>query len=107
MEKIGNKESCILTSMIKNNLDLVNRHITVLKTLQKKQPMGISELSENTGYPQHNIRYSLQILEQEGLIKPSIQGAVTTENIDDIIIRLKNSIHEVSTAYSNLLKKLD
>ena len=107
MKKTINKKSCVLTAMVKNNLDLLNRHITVLKALQKKQPLGISELSGITGYPQHNIRYSLQILEQEGLIEPSIQGAVTTENIDDIIIRLKNSIRDVSTGYTNLLKKLE
>ena len=68
--------------------------------------MGITELSEITKYPQHKIRYSLQVLEQEGLIVLSIKGAVTTENVDNIIKRLKNSIHEVSTAYSELLKKL-
>ena len=107
MKKSKNKERCVLTAMVKNNIDLVNRHITVLKTLQRKQPMGITELSEITRYPKHKIQYSLQILEQEGLIEPSIQGAVTTENIDDIIKRLKNSIHEVSTAYSELLKKLE
>jgi len=107
MKKTMNKKSCVLTVMVKNNLDLLNRHITVLKALQKKQPLGISELSEIAGYPQHNIRYSLLILEQEGLIEPSIQGAVTTENIDGIIIRLKNSIRELSTGYSNLLKKLE
>jgi len=107
MKKTMNKKSCVLTVMVKNNLDLLNRHITVLKALQKEQPLGISDLSEITGYPQHNIRYSLLILEQEGLIEPSIQGAVTTENIDGIIIRLKNSIRELSTGYSNLLKKLE
>ena len=108
MKKSKNKqEKCVLTSMVKNNIDLVNRHITVLKTLQRKQPMGITELSEIAGYPKHKIRYSLQVLEQEGLIEPSIQGAVTTENVDDIIKRLKNSIHDVSTAYSELLKKLE
>jgi predicted transcriptional regulator len=107
MKKTMNKKSCVLTVMVKTNLDLLNRHITVLKALQKKQPMGISELSETTGYTQHNIRYSLQILEQEGLIEPSIKGAITTENIEGIIIRLKKSIREVSTGYINLLEKLD
>jgi len=51
--------------------------------------MGIAEFSEIAGYPKHKIRYSLQVLEQEGLIEPSTQGAVTTENVDDIIKRLK------------------
>jgi predicted transcriptional regulator len=107
MKKSRTKEKCVLTVMIKNNLDLINRHVTVLKTLQEKQPMGIIELSDITGYPQHNIQYSLKILEEEGLIEPSIQGAVTTENIADIINRLKNSLHEVSSAYKDLLKKLN
>lgn len=107
MKKSKNKERCVLTAMVKNNLDLVNRHITVLRTLQGKQPMGITELSQITGYSQHKVRYSLQVLEQEGLIEPSIQGAVTTENVDDIIKRIKNSIHDVSKAYNKLLKKLE
>ena len=107
MKKSKNIERCVLIAMIKNNIDLVNRHITVLKTLQSKQPMGITELSEIAGYPKHKIRYSLQVLEQEGLIEPTIKGAVTTENVDDILQRLKNSIHEVSVAYSELLKKLE
>ena len=106
MTKSKNKERCVLTTMVKNNLDLVKRNITVLKTLQKKQPMGITELSEIAGYPQHKIRYSLQVLEQEGLIEPSIQGAVTTENVDEIIKRLKNNIRDVSMSYNELLKKL-
>ena len=88
MKKSKNKERCVLTAMVKNNINLVNRHITVLKSLQRKQPMGINELSEIAGYPKHKIRYSLQVLEQEGLIEPSVQGAVTT-------------------AYSELLKKLE
>jgi predicted transcriptional regulator len=107
MKKSENKERCVLTTMVKSNLDLVNRHITVLKALQRKQPMGITELSEIAGYPQHKIRYSLQVLEQEGLVEPSIQGAVTTENADDIIKRLRNSIRDISMAYNELLKKLE
>ena len=108
MKKNKNKqEKCVLTIMVKNNLDLVNRHITVLKALQRKQPMGITELSEIAGYPKYKIRYSLQVLEQEGLIEPSIQGAVTTENVDEIIKRLKNNIRDVSISYNELLKKLE
>jgi len=107
MGKSKNKERCFLTAMVKNNLDLVNRPITMLKILQRKQPIGITELSEIAGYPKHKIRYSLQVLEQEGLIEPSIQGAVTTENVDNIIKRLKNTIHNVSMSNNKLLKKLE
>jgi len=97
VKKKEKKESCAITSMIKNNLDLVNRHITVLRTLQKKQPIGISELSDIAGYPRHNIVYSLRILEKEGLVEPSAS----------IIKRLKDNIIDVNIAYNELLKKLE
>lgn len=93
--------------MVESNIDILNRHVAVLKTLQGKQPMGVTELSEITGYPEHKVRYSLQILEQEGLIEPSTQGAVTTENVDEILKRIKNTIRDVSTAYNKVLKKLE
>ncbi len=101
------EKNCVLTKMVKANIDVVNRHIDVLKTLQKKQPIGIKELSEVTGYPRHNVIYSLRILEKEGLVEPSVKGAVTTENVDEIITRIKNTILDVSTSYNQLLKKLE
>lgn len=107
MKKKLNREPCVLTKIANNNLELLNKHITVLKTLKNLQPMDISKISEITGYPQQNIWYTLQILEQEGLIEPSVRGTITTENINNIIVRLKDSIQEVSTAYSNLLKDLE
>ena len=71
------KERCVLTSVIETELDILKRHIDVLKTLKENQPMGIIKLSELTKYPQHMVRYSLRILEQDGLIEPSPQGAIT------------------------------
>ena len=55
------KERCVLTSVIETELDILKRHIHVLKTLKEKQPMGIIKLSELTKYPQHMVRYSLRI----------------------------------------------
>jgi predicted transcriptional regulator len=106
MKKNENKKKCVLTFMVESNIKILNRHVAVLKTLQIKQPMGITELSDITGYPEHKVRYSLQILEQEGLIEPSIKGVVTAENVDEILKRIKNTIRNVRTAYNELLKKL-
>ena len=93
--------------MLKTNLDIVNRHIDVLKILQMKQPIGVTKLAEKTKYPRHKVAYSLTALEEEGLIEPSIGGAITTENIDDGIKRLKDNITDVNIAYNELLKKLE
>ncbi len=97
---------CALTSVIENELDILKRHMHVLETLQEHQPMGIIKLSELTGYPQHMVRYSLHILEQEGLIEPSSRGAVTTAKKDVIIKDLGVALQDIAQTSANLLQKV-
>ena len=101
------KERCVLTSVIETELDILKRHIHVLKTLQEKQPMGIIKLSEVTHYPQHMVRYSLRILEQDGLIEPSSKGAVTTDEVKKTMDLLKKTLNKISTTAEELKKTLE
>jgi len=101
------KERCVLTSVIETELDILKRHIHVLKTLQESQPMGIIKLSELTGYPQHMVRYSLRILEQDGLIEPSPQGAITTEVVLKTMVSLKKTLNNISETAEDLIKTLE
>ena len=100
------KERCVLTSVIETELDILKRHVNVLKTLEKNQPMGIIKLSELTGYPQHMVRYSLRILEQDGLIEPSPQGAVTTGEVSKTMNLLKSTLEKFSKTAQDLIKEL-
>jgi predicted transcriptional regulator len=100
------KDRCVLTSVIETELDILKRHVHVLKTLEKNQPMGIIKLSELTGYPQHMVRYSLRILEQDGLIEPSPQGAVTTEEVNKTMALLKKTLENISKTSEELIKDL-
>jgi len=93
---------CVLTSVIENELDILKRHIDILKILQGQQPIGIIKLSELTGYPQHMVRYSLRILEQEGLIEPSSRGAMLTENVNKIIVDLQDSLNHIALIAKDL-----
>lgn len=97
---------CALTSVIENELDILKRHIHVLNVLQEHQPMGIIKISEYTGYPQHMVRYSLRILEQEGLIEPSSRGAVTTQNMGRVIEDLKSALNHIGEASKELYKNV-
>ena len=97
----------VLTSVITTELDILKRHVHVLKVLQKNEPAGIIKLSELTKHPQHMVRYSLRILEQEGLIEPSPQGAVTTDAIAKAIPQLKNKLKEMNEMINELIKSLD
>ena len=101
------KERCVLTSVIETELDILKRHIHVLKILQEKQPMGIIKLSELTKYPQHMVRYSLRILEQDGLVEPSTLGAVTTDKMQKTMELLKKSINNISKTIEELEKTLE
>jgi predicted transcriptional regulator len=104
--KNSKKDGCVLTSVIVTELDILKRHIDVLKTLKDNQPMGIIKLAELTNYPQHMVRYSLRILEQDGLIEPSPQGAITTDAVDQTISELKNSLNKISGMASKLIDTL-
>ncbi len=105
--KNNKKDRCVLTSVIETELDILKRHVHVLKTLQKNQPMGIIKLSELTGYPQHMVRYSLRILEQDGLIEPSPQGAVTTEDVNETMDLLKNTLEKISITSKEIIKNIE
>ena len=105
MEQKSNPR-CALTSVIENELDILKRHISVLETLQEHQPMGIIKLSELTGYPQHMVRYSLHILEQEGLIEPSSRGAVTTQKREAILNDLQDALRSIAKTSTDLLQKV-
>jgi len=86
----------ILTTKLRRELHLLERHILMLKTIQHHQPIGIIRLSSLLKLPQHKIRYSMRILEQDGLIKPSVDGAVVTEKMKSFLPHLKNILKEMN-----------
>lgn len=100
------KERIVLTNVIETELDILRRHVLVLKTLKENEPAGIIKLSELTKHPQHMVRYSLRILEQEGLIEPSPQGAVTTESVNKALPILKSKLKEMSGTINDIMSEL-
>ena len=104
--KNSKNERCVLTSVIETEFDILKRHVDVLKTLKENQPMGIIKLSEITNYPQHMVRYSLRILEQDGLVEPSPQGAITTDGVSETMNVLKKTLTDISKSADDLIKGL-
>ncbi len=95
-----------LTSKIEAEVRLLQRHVAMLKAIMENQPIGIIRLSELLDFPQHKVRYSLRILEQEGLIKPSPEGAVTTDKLEEFLDYLKGVLDSMSTTVVELRKTL-
>lgn len=63
---------------LEKEVDMLSRHLEVLRLVVEYEPIGIVRLSNETGYPHSKVRYSLRVLEEEGLVEPSSQGAITT-----------------------------
>lgn len=77
---------------VKSEIELMQRHIEVLRTVVSDQPIGIMKLSEILDLPFHRIRYSLRVLEQMGYIRASSAGAVATTQAKDLLANLNNEI---------------
>ena len=63
---------------MKDEIELLSRHIEVAKAVADHEPIGIMKLAELLDLPSHRIRYSLHVLEQFGYIRASPEGAVAT-----------------------------
>ncbi|MFQ5815651.1 MAG: hypothetical protein ACE5G7_04045 [Candidatus Hydrothermarchaeaceae archaeon] len=66
-------------------MDLIQRHLNVLRLVMANEPIGIIKLSELSDMPQHKVRYSLRVLEHHRIIRPSPQGAVSTDKARDFL----------------------
>ncbi len=86
-------------------LEMLKRHLIILKCVVENEPIGILKLAEETKIPSHKVRYSLRVLEQEGLIAASAPGAVTTERTKPFLDQLDSMI-EKTVADADELKKI-
>ena len=100
------KDRSSITSVAEKELNLLGRHLDVLKTVKEKGPIGIIRLSQITGQPQHMIRYSLRTLEKDGVIIPSSQGAIVTDKGHDTINKLESTLDEINFTVMKLKEKL-
>jgi predicted transcriptional regulator len=77
---------------LEKEIDMLERHLTVLRMVNENEPIGIVKMSNETGYPHHKIRYSLRVLEEEELIEPSSQGAISTEDTQNFLEELDEKL---------------
>lgn len=80
---------------LEKEVDMLERHLQVLKMVIGNEPIGIVKMSNETGYPHHKVRYSLRVLEEEDLIEPSSQGAITTEETVEFVSDLDGKVDEI------------
>lgn len=86
-------------------IELIGRHIEMLKVTKEMQPIGIIRLSEVLDIPKHKVRYSLRLLEKEGLIIATSEGAMVSDGYADFIesayAQLENLVWRVNRIKQN------
>ena len=82
---------------VTEEVDMLDRHLEVLHMVVNNEPIGIVKMSNESGYDHHEIRYSLRILEEENLIDPTQQGAITTDETGSFIESFDEQIDDIRT----------
>ncbi len=94
-----------LVDRIEGELELLARNVDILEKLAKSPPTGIIRLSEALGLPIHKTRYSLHLLEREGVIQPSADGAVVTDRAREFWSSLAQSLERMGELVQHLRER--
>jgi len=80
---------------MKEEIELLSRHIIIARAVLSNQPIGIMKLAELLDLPSHRIRYSLHVLEQFGYIRASPDGAIATAKAARLLSRLDADLDDL------------
>ena len=80
---------------MKDEIELLSRHIDVAKAVADHEPIGIMKLAELLDLPSHRIRYSLHVLEQLGYIRASPEGAIAIPQTVELFQHLNGDLDEL------------
>lgn len=100
------KKHYVILNELVEDVDRLARHISIIEALRKTQPAGIIKLSQMTDLPEHKVRYSLRILEKNGVIKPSREGAVLTTSFMKSNEQIAQNVQKISKDISSVLRRL-
>ena len=87
---------------IENEVEMLERHLRVLRLVIRNEPIGIVQLAEELSIPDHKVRYSLRVLEEEGLIEPTDRGATTTADLRGYVDRANGTIDDLRDRVTEL-----
>jgi predicted transcriptional regulator len=91
---------------VRGEVELLGRHMDVLKTVYEHQPIGIMKLAELMDLPYHRIRYSLRVLERMGYIRASPAGAVITPRTEVLYSTLESDLGNLQALLGSIQDKI-
>ncbi len=87
---------------LEKEIDLVLRHVRILGVLKEKGPLGIRRISDETGIPNHQVRYSLRVLEKAGVLNPTSKGAKLNDGVGSYLQELAKKMEDLEKQMSDV-----
>ncbi len=83
-------------------LEVLERTVDILIAVEREQPIGIIKLSAMLDIPEHKVRYSLRMLQKEGIIKATPEGGVISPHHENFKEHLREILNEMEEATKRL-----
>ncbi|NLV08765.1 hypothetical protein GOC74_02295 [Halomicrobium mukohataei] len=71
------------------------RDLQILEAVVEHGPIGIASLAEVAEVPEHKVRYSLRMLENDELVQPTPEGAIPADDIEARIAAMNQGIERL------------
>ncbi|MFC7138819.1 winged helix-turn-helix transcriptional regulator [Halosimplex aquaticum] len=84
-----------MVDRLTNQVEKEERDLRILKAVIESGPIGIVRLAEETGVPEHKVRYSLRMLENDGLVEPTPDGAIPADGIEERLAEMNEGIDDL------------
>ncbi len=97
----------VLTKSFRKEVELLSRHVQLLNVVRHEGPIGIVRLSAITGLPQHKVRYSLRILQEEDYIEPTTKGAAATPRTEQFLGHVAEILDAATTDLEALKEEIE
>jgi Uncharacterized protein conserved in archaea len=80
---------------LRNQVEKEKRDMTILRAVVDGGPLGIVKLADRTDLPEHKVRYSLRMLENDEFVEPTPEGALPVENIGERLQATNDGVDEL------------
>lgn len=90
---------------LETQVEKERRDVEILREVIESGPIGIVRLADETDLPQHKVRYSLRMLEDDGFVEPTPEGAVPADDIDSRLAAVNEGLDELIERLDRLVDR--
>lgn len=92
----------MVLAKMRRELELLKRHLRILRLLEERGPLGIIKLSHITKIPANQVRYSLRVLQESSFLQPTTKGATINQRARKFIENLRIEKKKLSDGISKI-----